>query len=183
MRLALPRFALVAAAALLCGAGLAGCTARQSRDQYGERLEQALATRAEVTGQMEREDLRSATEYARASHEVTASLEELDADPPPRGLGAAHERMVTGLEGLAALLARLGRCESLARASAQDRRACRQSIDQQVYDEIRNDFDEADTIYRQEGFSLSGLGGGGDEGGGGGAADALGDDPSGGDEL
>jgi hypothetical protein len=81
------------------------------------------------------------------------------------------------MEGLVTLLDRLGRCEALARASEQDRRACRQSIGQDVFDTIRNDFTEANTIYRQEGLSLSGQGGESE------AEDSLDDDPEGGDEL
>ena len=56
-------------------------------------------------------------------------------------------------------------------------KACRQSIGQDVYDAIRNDFDEANTIYREEGLALPGLGGDED------AEDSLGEDPEGGDEL
>lgn len=158
---------------------LAGCTARQSQDQYEERLEQAIAVRQNVSSQLESQQLGDAKAYEQASGEVLSALDELDADPPPRNLQDAHESMVNGMEGLATLLDRLGRCESLAQASEQDRRACRQSIGQDVYDEIRNDFDEANTIYREEGLSLPGLGG--NEG----AEDDLGGggDPGEGDEL
>jgi hypothetical protein len=73
-------------------------------------------------------------------------------------------------------------------ASVEQGRACRHAITQDVYDEIRNDFGEANTIYRQEGILLPGLGGesgasGGGSGESGSGGDNLGDDPSGGDEL
>jgi hypothetical protein len=156
---------------------LGGCTARQSQDQYEERLEQALAVRHDVAQKMDQQSFADAKDYQLASEQVLGSLDELDADPPPRNLQDAHDSMVSGMEGLATLLDRLGRCEALAQASQQDRRACRQSIGQDVYDAIRNDFDEANTIYREEGLSLPGLGG--EEG----AEDSLGEDPEGGDEL
>ncbi|MCW2921187.1 MAG: hypothetical protein JWL76_1061 [Thermoleophilia bacterium] len=156
---------------------LGGCAARQSQDQYEDRLEQALAVRSDVGQRLEQHSYADAQAYELAAQEVLGSLDELDADPPPRNLQHAHESMVSGMEGLSALLDRLGRCEALATASAQDRRACRQSIGQDVYDAIRNDFDEANTIYREEGLALPGLGG--DEG----AGDSLGEDPEGGDEL
>lgn len=156
---------------------LGGCTARQSQDQYEERLDQALTVRQGVAQQLDQHSYGDAQAYDAASQEVLSSLDELDADPPPRNLQDAHESMVSGMEGLATLLDRLGRCEELADASSQDRRACRQSIGQDVYDAIRNDFDEANTIYREEGLALPGLGG--DEG----AGDSLGEDPEGGDEL
>lgn len=156
---------------------LGGCTARQSQDQYESRLEQALSIREDVSTKLDERGYADAPAYDIAAQQVLSSVEELDADPPPRNLQHAHESMVSGMEGLAALLDRLGRCEALARASDQDRRACRQSIDQDVFDAIRNDFDEANTIYREEGLSLPGLGGDED------AEDSLGEDPEGGDEL
>ena len=165
---------LAVAAALLAS----GCTARQSQDQYEERLDRSLQVRQDVSTKLEQRSYADAQAYEVASNEVLAALDELDADPPPRNLESAHDTMVSGMEGLATLLDRLGRCEALATASQQDRRACRQSIGQDVYDEIRNDFAEANTIYREEGLSLSGLGG--EEG----AGDSLGEEtPEGGDEL
>lgn len=154
-----------------------GCTARQSQDQYEGRLEQALQVRTDVSEKLQQRAFADANAYDIASQEVLSSLDELDADPPPKNLQAAHESMVSGMEGLATLLDRLGRCEALAKASDQDRRACRQSIGQDVYDAIRNDFAEANTIYREEGLSLAGLGG--EDA----AEDDLGAEPEGGDEL
>jgi hypothetical protein len=131
-----------------------------------------------VAQQLDQRTLADAGAFEAAAQEVRSSLDELDADPPPRNLQDAHESMVSGMEGLSTLLDRLGRCEALAQASQQDRRACRQSIGQDVYDAIRNDFDEANTIYREEGLSLPGLGGGEN------SEDSLGEgDPEGGDEL
>jgi hypothetical protein len=162
--------------ALACALA-AGCTARQSSEQYEDRLEQAIATRTEVSSQMEANQLRTADQYDVAEQKLLVALDQLDADPPPRDVIAGHEAMVAGLEGLGVLLGRLGRCESLRNASEQHRRACRQAIRQEVYDEIRNDFTEANTIYRGAGISVPGLGD--DDGSG----DTLGRDPEGGDEL
>lgn len=161
-----------------CALAAAGCTPRQSQDQYEERLAHALEIREQVSTQLAQRELDSAAAYDEAALQVNAALDELDADPPPRDLQAAHDRMLEGMEGLAILLDKLGRCEALAQASAQDRRACRQSIGQDVYDSIRNDFTEANTIYRQEGLSLPGLGGE-DEA----QQDSLGQEPEGGDAL
>lgn len=174
-----PRRPIVRTTVLLACALLiaTGCTARQSRQQYEERLEQALDVRTQVTRKLEAGELQSPQDYQQESERVQSAVEQLDADPPPRDAEHAHESMVSGMEGLAVLLSRLGRCEALGSASEQDRRVCRQSIEQQVYDDIRNDFTEANTIYREEGFSLPGLGA--QEGTG----DSLGQDPEGGDEL
>jgi hypothetical protein len=169
---------LLPVVALACaGAVVSGCTARQSQDEYEQRLERAVAVRDDVSARMNAHELETSADYDAASRRVGSALDELDADAPPRDLEDAHDRMVDGLDGLAALLQRLGRCEALAKASEQDRRACRQSIGQDTYDTIRNDFVEANTIYRQEGVSLPGLGSGGDAGPG----EAT--DPEGGDEL
>lgn len=175
----IPRRSVWRASALLaCACLLAvGCTARQSHEQYEERLSQALKARTSVTAQLDAGQLTTPQKYEAAAQRVTIALDELDADPPPRDVEAAHDSMVAGLEGLAALLDRLGRCEALGQASEQDRRACRQAIGQGVYDAIRNDFSEANTIYLEEGFSLPGLGDGDEVG------DSLGEDPEGGDEL
>ena len=174
----------VVALALVCAVVLVGCAARQSDGQYQERLEQALAIRIEVTNRLEREEFDDRAAYEAAAEQVRTALDELDADPPPRGIQQGHERMIAALEGLSTLLVRLGRCEALGERSEQDGRACRQSIGQDVYDEIRNDFGEADTIYREEGFTLPGLGGGTDEGDGADGGDTLdGEDAAGKDEL
>jgi hypothetical protein len=146
---------LVAVAALLA----AGCTPRQSREQYEERLSDAVTARAAATDKLDSGSLVDEDDYDAEADSVLAALDGLVADAPPRDLQDAHEPMMLGMEGLAALLQRLGRCEALGEYSAQDKRACRQSIGQAVYDEIRNDFTEADTIYREEGVSVPGLGG------------------------
>lgn len=166
-------FLVLTCLSLLAG----GCTARQSQSQYEERLERALAVRTEVSAKLDAGKLASPADYAAAEQQLVSAVDELDADPPPSNAEDAHASMVAGLEGMAALMGRLGRCEALAKVSAQDRRACRASIDQTVYDEIRNDLSEANTIYRAEGYSLAGLGGD-DE-----AGDSLAEDPKGGDEL
>lgn len=143
---------------------LTGCTARQSRDQYEERLAQAVAVRQEVSSQLDDGTLKEPAQFEAAASKVQSSLEDLDADPAPRGLDAAHDSMISALDGLGALLGRLGRCARLSDTSEQDARACRQSISQDVYDQIRNDFREADTIYREEGLSVPGLGASEDDG-------------------
>ena len=178
-----PRPSTLRACALLaCAVAclvLAGCTGRQSREQYEERLDNALKVRTEVVASLDAKELDSSAEYKDASTRIIAALDELDADPPPKDVTAAHDSMLRAMDGLATLLDRLARCEKLGEVSEQDRRVCRTSIDQGVYDEIRNDFHEANTIYLEEGFSLPGLGG--EEGAGG--DDSLGEDPEGGDEL
>ncbi len=145
-----------------------GCTARQSQDEYEQRLDHAMTVREEVSAKLAAREYATPAQYDAASAKVADASDELDADAPPRKFEDAHDRMVDGMEGLSALLQRLGRCEALAKASDQDRRACRQSIGQDVYDTIRNDFAEADTIYGQEGISVpdSGDGDGQDPGGG-----------------
>ena len=163
---------------------LAGCQARQSDDQYADRLEQAVAARSEAIAALDGKKLVKRADYDAAAAQLDSAIGELDADPPPRSVQDAHERMLGAMEGLSTLLGRLGRCDELGTRSQQDGRACRASIDQDVYDGIRNDFGEADTIYRAEGFSPPGLGGGEDGGGGASGGDTLdGDVSSGGDEL
>lgn len=159
-----------------------GCTARQSRTEYEDRLKQALEVRQQVVGKLDGHQLTTQAQYDDAAKLVNASLDELDSDPPPRDARDGHDSMVAGMEGLASLLGRLGRCEGLGAVSDQDQRACRQGISQDVYDEIRNDFSEANTIYRSEGFSLPGLGSA-DEGDGGGGGDNLSGGTNGGDKL
>lgn len=168
-----PILVLVLALALL-----AGCTARQSHEQYEKDLGAALSARSQVIRQIDAGSLETAAQYEEAARTVNEALERFDAEPPPKDVQQAHEQMVAGLEGLAALADRLGRCERLAKdTSERDARACRQAIGQSVYDEIRNDFGEANTIYLEEGFSLPGLGAE-DE-----AGDSLDGNPEGGDEL
>lgn len=153
---------------------LAGCAARQSKEQYQERLEAAGKVRQQVSVRVNGDQLSSEGDYAEAARSLREAADELDSDRPPRNVEPAHDAMVQGLEGLADLLELLAACEG---RSDQERRACRQDISQEVFDEVRNDFGEANTIYRQEGFSLPGAGDGN------GADDGPGVDPEGGDEL
>lgn len=154
---------------------LTSCTARQSRDQYEQRLSAAAAVRVEVSRAFNAGQLHGRTQHEAAAERVERALRDLDADPPPRSAQDAHDAMVRGMQGLAALLRRVAECEAL--AAQQQRARCRDQIPPDVFDEIRNDFAEANTIYRQEGFSLPGLDG--EEA----AGDGRGADPAGGDEL
>jgi hypothetical protein len=135
----------------------AGCTARQSREQYEERLASATDVRIQITKALTSNQFTTQEQYTEAAASVADALAALDADAPPQAVAAGHERMVEALEALEILLTRRGRCAALERVSAQDARACRMSIEQSVYDEIRNNFGEADTIYREEGYSLTGI--------------------------
>ncbi|MCW2927711.1 MAG: hypothetical protein JWM86_1679 [Thermoleophilia bacterium] len=169
---------IITALGLLVVVG-SGCTARQSREQYDERLAMAAKVRDEVTEGLDSERIHTEPQLREAAAKLDAAVDELDADPPPRAAQAAHERMVAGLEGMSALVLQLGRCASLESAARDEARACRRAIEPSVYDDIRNDFDEANTIYREKGFTLPGTGGeGGDSGTG-----PSGEDPTGGDEL
>lgn len=165
------RVALLLACASLT---VAGCAARQSKEQYQERLEAAGGVRQQVSVRVNGDQLSSQGDYEEAVRSLREAADELDSDLPPRNVQAAHDAMVQGLEGLADLLELLATCEG---RTDQERRACRQDISQEVFDEVRNDFDEANTIYREEGFSLPGAGS--EEG----ADSGPGADPEGGDEL
>jgi hypothetical protein len=173
--------------ALACALLATGCTARQSKEQYTDRLAKVLKVRTEVLAAVNEHTYTTQDAFVAARRRIDAARTELDADEPPRSMQQAHDSMVHGLRGLAALLDTLGHCAAVEAASLEQGRACRHAITQDVYDDIRNDFGEANTIYRQEGISLPGLGdedeasGGG--AGSGGGSDNLGDDPAGGDEL
>lgn len=172
-----------AAACLLASFALVSCTARQSTDQYEARLTHAQDVQSDVARALQAGEYEDEDAYLAASERVGEALVELDSDAPPGNVQAAHDRMVEAMDGLAILLDRLARCERRIEASEQDRRACHQAIGQDVYDEIRNDFDEANTIYGQEGLPTIGGEGEDDtadqlpEG-----SDQLGEDPGGGAE-
>jgi hypothetical protein len=153
-----------------------GCTARQSEAQYEERLAAALEVRTEAARGLEQSSYTTAAQWRGAADRVSDAAIELDADPPPRRAEAAHDRFLSGMEALAGLLSRRGRCAGLQLRQPKDAAACLRGIDQSAYDTVRNDFAEADSIYREIGFALPGMGGGADDGSG----DAL--EPEG-DEL
>lgn len=165
----------VACAVLLLASG---CTARASQEQYEERLERALQVRDEVLGQLDQRELVGEQQYDDAAAKLRSARQQLDEDAPPKPLEPAHEVLLDALSGLERLLDRLGRCEADPKATEQQLVACRQEIGQDAYDTIRNDFAEANTIYRQEGLSLAGLGGDGSQG-----EVNIGEGPEGGDEL
>ena len=170
-RRALWRACVIAASACLV---LAGCSARQSKEQYEEHLADAMKVRTEVTSGLDAQQFESPAQFEEASKRIAAAREDLDEAPPPRNLQGAHDAMLRGMDGLADVLDQLGQCAAL---DTNQQASCRRAIDQSVYDEIRNDFDEANTIYQAEG--ISSVGDGGDEETG----DSPGEDPEGGDEL
>lgn len=158
---------LCVALLLLLASALAGCTARQSRDQYEERLTAAIEVRTAATVGIEKDQFHTAAQWREAVDRVNAALDELDADPPPKDAVEAHERFIEGMENLSGLLGRYGRCAALEQRTPDDARLCRQKIDQSAFDSVRNDFAEADTIYRQIGYGLPGMAGQEEAGGGG----------------
>lgn len=158
----------------------AGCTSRQPEGEYVDQLERALAARNDVIRQLDEGELGDASMYDAAADDITEAMDQLDVEPPPKRYEDAHELLVQALDGLAVLLGKLGRCERLAVDRPQDARACRQSIGQDVFDGLRNDFRESDAIYREEGLTMSQLAfdGQGDAGSSSGKGDVL-DEPSG----
>jgi hypothetical protein len=136
-----------------------GCAPRQDPSEYEDRLDKALTVRNTAVEQLDGSKLQDEAQYRTLRDQVQGALDELDSEPPPKDYSKGHELMVDGLDGLAVLLGKLGRCEALNKSSLQDARACRQSIGQDVFDTLRNNFAESDAIYRQEGLSLPALGG------------------------
>lgn len=164
------RRAVLVAVIVLLAAIAGGCTQRQSQDQYEERLQDAVEARDQAVDQVTYGKLTDDTQYAEAIKRVRHASDELDADAPPKQLEAGHERMVAGMAGLARLLELLQRCD--AHDTSEARLQCRSDIEPDVYDTIRNDFEEANTIYRQEGLSIADSGTSIGQGGGAGSAGA-----------
>lgn len=134
----------------------AACTARQSDDQYGERLEVAIATREDVRSRVSSDALTSAADLRSAGRDLDEVADDLDVDPPPQAVEQGHERMLDGMEALRVLVQRLATCVSGGAPVGRTVRMCRNRIDQSVFDDIENDFAEADTIFAAEGFEVPG---------------------------
>lgn len=137
-----------------------GCaTTRQSESEYTKRLDTALEARNGAIDQLDARKLEDEADYRSMQDRVQGALQDLDVEAPPKAYVKAHQIQVDALDGLAVLLGKLGRCEALEERALQDARACRQSIGQDVFDTLRNEFTESDAIYRQEGLSSPALGG------------------------
>lgn len=134
-----------------------GCTSRQTEAEYTTNVQRALTTRNKVSDALDKGDLRTSDQLREASEEVASARSGLDSSPPPATFTAAHNKFVETLDGFETLIRRQLRCAELDRYAAQDARACRLSIKQSVFDELRNDFREADAIYRNAGLTLEGL--------------------------
>lgn len=140
---------------LLTAAVAAGaCAERQSEDQYQQNLTKLYAERQQVLRELPEQHDADVAFFADAQKRISTAASDLAAIQPPKHVQQAHDRHVEGLRGLSRLLGQLADCARLEQASPGGGRTCREQIDQADLDEVRNDLDEADTIYREQGFKL-----------------------------
>lgn len=148
--------AVVAAviAVLIATALLGGCTNRESSDAYEERIAKIYTLRTATISGLASASQTDVDQYAEAQRKISQAAEQLEAVDPPRDVQQAHDRYVEALYGLSKLLANLADCGRAESGGDDAARACRRKLSGERIDEVRNDFAEADTIYRHEGYKL-----------------------------
>lgn len=148
----------VATAALVAlvtaAASLSGCAERLGKPEYEEQLVKLSAERAKVLEELPAHGTGDVKFYADAQKRVQLLAEDLDAIEPPADVQQAHDVYVDSLYGLARVLGKLADCARQQQRDAAGADECRTSIEQADLDEVQNDFDEAEAIYRHEGYKL-----------------------------
>lgn len=159
MRLRLTPRPLVLALLLAAAAwALGGCTDRQSKHQYEAQLEDVYYVRETVLGDLATVGLDDVTSLAKAQRRIEQVAQDMDSTVPPADVQQAHDAYVESLRGMSRMLGQLADCARLAHTNQQQGVECRKRIEDAELDEIENDFNEADTIYRARGYKLPAVG-------------------------
>lgn len=131
----------------------AGCTQRQSQDQYQELLTSANTARRAALGDAARDS--SAHDLRAAATRVATIAQQLEDLNPPSNVQQAHTRYVESLQGLRDVLNRLADCADMQVEDASQALECRATINHRALEEIDNDFDEADAIFTHAGYTMA----------------------------
>lgn len=146
---------LALAVALAAGAALlAGCADRQSRREYERQLGDVYWVRQGALGEVTTAGLEDPETLAKAQRTIRQAAADMDATSPPAEVQQAHDAYVESLRGLSAMLGKLADCARLGRRDPDAGTRCRREIEDSDLDEVQNDFDEADTIFRTKGYKL-----------------------------
>jgi hypothetical protein len=143
------------AVVVLAGAVAAACGGAMPRAQYERELGKIHDKRNQAVGQLNSAEPDDVQFFVDTQRDMQLAAQDLDRIRPPGDLKQAHKAYVESLYGLAQVLGRLADCARLGKRDEQAARDCRRKIDQSLLDEEQNDFDEAYTIYREQGFKLS----------------------------
>ncbi len=135
---------------------IVGCTSSTAPHEYEKAMTDAREARIVAISGLESGEHTDDLEFlVKEQKEIRLAADELDSLEPPKDVKDAHEANVDGLYSLAKLLGKLADC---ARVSAKDTskgQACRLTIGQEQLDEVTNNFDTADSVYKSEGYSLT----------------------------
>jgi hypothetical protein len=140
--------------AVVCALVLVGCAERQSRTQYEQTVKHARTARIGVLEEMGRRKPDDEAFFKQSQERMRTAAQDLAAVSPPSDVQSAHDTHVDGLKGLAKILGEFAICARIQMKDAGEGSACRKRIDSLEIDEVRNDLEEADTIYRQKGYDI-----------------------------
>lgn len=143
--------ALVVVTAVLIAPGCGGL----EPGQYERELVKIHDRRIESVGKLGSADTGDVKFYAGQQKQMQLAADDLDRIQPPGEVRKAHDTYVDSLYGLARVMGKLADCARLQQRSELRARACRAAIEQSLLDEVQNDFFEAYTILRHEGYDLA----------------------------
>jgi hypothetical protein len=131
-----------------------GCAERQSKEQYGEQVEKLYVMRSQYVQNLSNTDSDDVSYYAKAQAKLRSAASDLESISPPKELEQAHDRHVEGLRGLSQVFGKLADCGRAEQRTPGAAAQCRRKIEQSDLDEVQNDLDEADAIYREAGYKV-----------------------------
>lgn len=149
----LPRYLRITVL-LVCASMIIGCEARQSHEQYEENLHALDLVRLEQAQMLQQKRFQDPQELTSAARDLRKAAKNLDSSSPPRDAQDAHVRMLEAVDGLIDILQTLATCMERSAQLRSTSAHCSASVDQASYDETRNDFLEASTIYKQSGYEI-----------------------------
>lgn len=132
----------------------AGCAERVSHQQYQKQLDRTAEEVSIVTRDIAQRPSTDTRWFALHEQRLRDMADDLKATDPPSDVTQAHETWVDGVRGLSRLLGTIGDCARLEQSTSGAADPCRRAIGESRLDEVRNDLDEARTIFRDAGYRV-----------------------------
>jgi hypothetical protein len=138
---------------LLAGAILSwGCLQREGKDQYTKRLRGVDRKVQEIRTKLPTAEDDDVDYYDQSRRDLRELADGLDEVGPPSDVDDAQAVYVRALRGLSRLMGELADCARLEREQRGQGANCRRDVEQSSLDQVTNDLNQADAMYRESGY-------------------------------
>lgn len=132
----------------------AGCTQRESHEQYQRRLDASTREVDKVMSGLADEQGRMAgvRQLEQSRRTIRDVAEGFDQSGPPREVADAHELYGSALRSLSVVIGELADCARQEQVRPGSGAPCRARISQSRIDGVHNDIRQAEVMYRESGY-------------------------------